>query len=99
MASTTSDLQLLGRKLGALDYNPDLYVKEIARRSVGGHDLLHQRNNIKVIFFTWGKIFYYLKRVIRFKIIYDSSSRGEITSKKSSSFLRGPIFLDYYILI
>ena len=48
MASTTSDLQLLGRKLGALDYNPDLYVKEIARRSVGGHDLLHQRNNIKV---------------------------------------------------
>ena len=49
MASTTSDLQLLGRKLGALDYNPDLYVKEIARRSVGGHDLLHQRNNIKVI--------------------------------------------------
>ena len=50
MASTTSDLQLLGRKLGALDYNPDLYVKEIARRSVGGHDLLHQRNNIKVKF-------------------------------------------------
>ena len=49
MASTTSDLQLLGRKLGALDYNPDLYVKEIARRSVGGHDLLHQRNNIKVM--------------------------------------------------
>ena len=48
MASTTSDLTLLGRKLGALDYNPDLYVKEIARRSVGGHDLLHQRNNIKV---------------------------------------------------
>jgi len=49
MASTTSDLQLLGRKLGALDYNPDLYVKEIARRSVGGHDLLHQRNNIKTL--------------------------------------------------
>ncbi len=48
MASTTSDLTLLGRKLGALDYNPDLYVQEIARRSVGGHDLLHQRNNIKV---------------------------------------------------
>ena len=56
MASTTSDLQLLGRKLGALDYNPDLYVKEIARRSVGGHDLLHQRNNIKVTpdFFIFG---------------------------------------------
>jgi len=49
MASTTSDLTLLGRKLGALDYNPDLYVKEIARRSVGGHDLLHQRNNIKTL--------------------------------------------------
>ena len=48
MASTTSDLTLLGRKLGALDYNPEVYVKEIARRSVGGHDLLHQRNNIKV---------------------------------------------------
>lgn len=49
MASTTSDLTLLGRKLGALDYNPEVYVKEIARRSVGGHDLLHQRNNIKVL--------------------------------------------------
>ena len=48
MASTTSDLTLLGRKLGALDYNPELYVKEIARRSVGGHELLQQRNNIKV---------------------------------------------------
>ena len=30
------------------------------------------------------------KRVIRYKVIYDSSSRGEIMSKKSSSFLRGP---------
>lgn len=49
MASTTSDLNLLGRKLGALDYNPELYVKEIARRSVGGHDLLHQRKNIKTL--------------------------------------------------
>ena len=48
MASTTSDLTLLGRKLGALDYNPELYVKEIARRSVGGHELLQQRSNIKV---------------------------------------------------
>ena len=47
MASTTSDLTLLGRKLGALDYNPELYVKEIARRSVGGHELLQQRKNIK----------------------------------------------------
>ena len=49
MASTTSDLNLLGRKLGALDYNPKVYVQEIARRSVGGHELLVQRNNIKVI--------------------------------------------------
>ena len=49
MASTTSDLTLLGRKLGALDYNPELYVKEIARRSVGGHELLQQRKNIKVM--------------------------------------------------
>jgi len=48
MASTTSDLALLGRKLGASDYNPDLYVKEIAQRCVGGHELLLQRNNIKV---------------------------------------------------
>ena len=48
MASTTSDLALLGRKLGAVDYNPDLYVKEIAQRCVGGHELLLQRNNIKV---------------------------------------------------
>ena len=31
-----------------------------------------------------------MKRVIRFKVIYDSSSRGDITSKKSSSFLSGP---------
>lgn len=48
MASTTSDLTLLGRKLGALDYDPGVYVREIARRSVGGHELLLQRNNIKV---------------------------------------------------
>ena len=48
MASTTSDLTLLGRKLGALDYDPGVYVREIARRSVGGHELLQQRNNIKV---------------------------------------------------
>ncbi len=48
MASTTSDLTLLGRKLGALDYNPEVYVREIARRSVGSHELLQQRNNIKV---------------------------------------------------
>ena len=48
MASTTSDLALLGRKLGAVDYKPDVYVKEIAQRCVGGHELHLQRNNIKV---------------------------------------------------
>ena len=48
MASTTSDLALLGRKLGAVDYKPDIYVKEIAQRCVGGHELHLQRNNIKV---------------------------------------------------
>lgn len=49
MASTTSDLALLGRKLGAFDYNPDIYVKEIAQRCVGGHELHLQRNNIKTL--------------------------------------------------
>ena len=34
--------------IGALDYEPGIYVREIARRSVGGHELLQQRNNIKV---------------------------------------------------
>lgn len=55
MASTTSDLALLGRKLGAVDYKPDVYVKEIAQRCVGGHELHLQRNNIKVrlITFNW----------------------------------------------
>ena len=48
MAYTTSDLALLGRKLGAVDYKPDIYVKEIAQRCVGGHELHLQRNNIKV---------------------------------------------------
>ena len=49
MASTTSDLALLGRKLGAVDYKPDIYVKEIAQRCVGGHELHLQRNNIKTL--------------------------------------------------
>lgn len=49
MASTTSDLTLLGRKLGALDYDPHLYVKEIARRCVGGHELHQQRVNIQTL--------------------------------------------------
>ncbi|CAB4056982.1 EXOC8 [Lepeophtheirus salmonis] len=44
---TTSDLGLLRRKLGASDYDPDRYVKEIAQRCVGGHELLLQRSNIK----------------------------------------------------
>ena len=48
MASTTSDLTLLGRKLGALDYDPTVYVRDIARNSVGGHELIQHRNNIKV---------------------------------------------------
>ena len=50
--------------------------------------------HIKIIFWVEVAIFLLndclLKRVLRFKIIYDSSSRDEITSKKSSSFLRGP---------
>ena len=48
MASTTSDLGLLARKLGAPDYDPDMYVKEIAQRCVGGHELHQQRVNIQV---------------------------------------------------
>ena len=36
---------------------------------------------------TWKYNDCWLKRVLRFKINYESSSRGEITSKKSSSFL------------
>ena len=46
--ATTSDLGLLGRKLGAADYDPDMYVKEIAQRCVGGHELHQQRVNIQV---------------------------------------------------
>jgi len=49
MASTTSDLTLLGRKLGALDYDPTVYVRDIARNSVGGHELIQHRNNIKTL--------------------------------------------------
>lgn len=56
MTSTTSDLALLGRKLGAVDYKPDIYVKEIAQRCVGGHELLLQRNNIKVSTFILPKL-------------------------------------------
>ena len=46
--STTSDLALLRRKLAAADYSPDAYVKEIATRCVGGHELHLQRKNIQV---------------------------------------------------
>jgi len=47
--ATTSDLGLLGRKLGAADYDPDMYVKEIAQRCVGGHELHQQRVNIQTL--------------------------------------------------
>ena len=46
--STTSDLALLRRKLAAADYSPEAYVKEIATRCVGGHELHLQRKNIQV---------------------------------------------------
>ena len=49
MTSTTSDLALLGRKLGAKDYEPEVYVKEITHHCVGGHELHQQRSNIQVI--------------------------------------------------
>ena len=49
MASTTSDLALLGRKLGAKDYEPDKYVKEITHHCVGGHELHQQRSNIQTL--------------------------------------------------
>jgi len=52
MASTTADLALLGRKLGAADYNPDIYVKEIVQSCVGGHEVYQQRNNIKVSYLS-----------------------------------------------
>ena len=48
MTSTTSDLALLGRKLGAKDYEPEVYVKEINHHCVGGHELHQQRSNIQV---------------------------------------------------
>ena len=48
MSSTTSDLALLSRKLSAEDYSPDVYVKEIANRCVGGHELHIQRKIIQV---------------------------------------------------
>ena len=47
--STTSDLALLRRKLAATDYSPDVYVKEIATRCVGGHELHLQRKNIHTL--------------------------------------------------
>ena len=50
--STTSDLALLRRKLAAADYSPDAYVKEIATRCVGGHELHLQRKNIQVTFLS-----------------------------------------------
>ena len=50
MMSTTSDLALLRRKLAAADYSPDAYVKEIATRCVGGHELHLQRKNIQVLY-------------------------------------------------
>ena len=46
--STTSDLALLRRKLAASDYSPEVYVREMATRCVGGHELLLQRKNIQV---------------------------------------------------
>ena len=49
MASTTSDLALLGRKLGAKDYEPEVYVKEITHHCVGGHELHQQRSNIQTL--------------------------------------------------
>ncbi len=46
--ATTSDLALLRRKLAAADYSPAVYVRELASRCVGGHELLVQRKNIQV---------------------------------------------------
>ena len=64
--STTSDLALLRRKLAAADYSPDAYVKEIATRCVGGHELHLQRKNIQVtgsqrLSYVQTKIIIYIK--------------------------------------
>ncbi|XP_059093169.1 exocyst complex component 8-like [Tigriopus californicus] len=47
--STTADLSLLRRKLAAADYSPDIYVRELASRCVGGHELEQQRKNIQTL--------------------------------------------------
>ena len=47
--STTSDLALLRRKLAASDYSPEVYVREVANRCVGGHELHLQRKNIQAL--------------------------------------------------
>ncbi len=49
MAATTADLSLLRRKLAAADYEPEIYVREIAARCVGGHELHLQRANIAAL--------------------------------------------------
>ena len=46
--ATTSDLNLLRRKLAAEDYDPERYVQELAGRCVGGHELQVQKKAIVV---------------------------------------------------
>ncbi len=75
MASTTADLALLGRKLGAADYNPDIYVKEIVQSCVGGHEVYQQRNNIKV----WNQEKQQFLRIIHF-LILDTVRRYPLTA-------------------
>ena len=47
MTSTTHDCSLLGRKFGANDYEPEVYVNEIAHHCVGDHELQKQLCNIQ----------------------------------------------------
>ena len=46
--ATTSDLNLLRRKLAAEDYDPERYVQELAGRCVGGHELQVRKKAIVV---------------------------------------------------
>ena len=47
MASTTQDVGLLTRKLGAADYDPTRYVAEISQRCVGGEEVVARRKVIQ----------------------------------------------------
>ncbi|CAG2066025.1 unnamed protein product [Timema podura] len=47
MSSTSTEQT--GKKIGAPDFNPDKYVKELSQRCVGGQELQQQRQKIQAL--------------------------------------------------